>query len=152
MLFKEIVDGRTHGQRTPTIEGSQKLTEHFVLRWAKNQTKSQPHLASLNFEWFNRNTQIVLGLTCWSDPRCGGQEAQHTQRHSGKWKWGIYLIHNGSVTGMITMSILFYCYYMLLGFPWETEKKGLCHKNLFITTFIMFLSHKMSTLLIRQFI
>ena len=40
MLFKEIVDGRTHGrtdgQRTPDIEGSQKLTEHFVLRWAKN--------------------------------------------------------------------------------------------------------------------
>ena len=40
MLFKEIVDGRTHGrtddgQRTPDIEGSQKLTEHFVLRWAK---------------------------------------------------------------------------------------------------------------------
>ena len=40
MLFKEIVDGRTdgrtHGRRTPDIEGSQKLTEHFVLRWAKN--------------------------------------------------------------------------------------------------------------------
>jgi len=38
MLFKEIVDGRTHGRtdaRTPDIEGSQKLTEHFVLRWAK---------------------------------------------------------------------------------------------------------------------
>ena len=49
MLFKEIVDGRTHGRthgrttddgrRTPDIEGSQKLTEHFVLRWAKNQQK-----------------------------------------------------------------------------------------------------------------
>jgi len=37
MLFKEIVDGRTDkGQRTPDIEGSQKLTEHFVLRLAKN--------------------------------------------------------------------------------------------------------------------
>jgi len=41
MLFKEIVDERTHGRtddgrRTPDIEGSQKLTEHFVLRWAKN--------------------------------------------------------------------------------------------------------------------
>ena len=39
MLFKEIVDARTdartHG-RTTDIEGSQKLTEHFVLRWAKN--------------------------------------------------------------------------------------------------------------------
>ena len=39
MLFKEIVDARTdartHGRRTPDIEGSQKLTEHFVLRWAK---------------------------------------------------------------------------------------------------------------------
>jgi len=41
MLFKDIVDGRTDartdgrtddGQRTPDIEGSQKLTEHFVLR------------------------------------------------------------------------------------------------------------------------
>ena len=41
MLFKEIVDGRTDGRtddgrRTPDIEGSQKLTEHFMLRWAKN--------------------------------------------------------------------------------------------------------------------
>ena len=36
MLFKEIVDGRTDRRRTPDIEGSQKLTEHFVLRWAKN--------------------------------------------------------------------------------------------------------------------
>jgi len=53
MLFKEIVDGRTDvlvpnkcpsvcpdartddGQWTPDIEGSQKLIEHFVLRWAK---------------------------------------------------------------------------------------------------------------------
>jgi len=38
MLFKEIVDGwtdaRTYGRMTD-IEGSQKLTEHFVLRWAK---------------------------------------------------------------------------------------------------------------------
>ena len=34
MLFKEIVDARTHA-RTTDIEGSQKLTEHFVLRWAK---------------------------------------------------------------------------------------------------------------------
>ena len=31
MLFKEIVDGHTHGRRTTDIEGSQKLTEHFVL-------------------------------------------------------------------------------------------------------------------------
>jgi len=35
MLFTEIVDGRTHA-RTTDIKGSQKLTEHFVLRWAKN--------------------------------------------------------------------------------------------------------------------
>jgi len=43
MLFKEIVDGRTDGRtdrrRTPDIEGSQKLTEHFVLRWAKKKRK-----------------------------------------------------------------------------------------------------------------
>ena len=31
MLFKEIVDGRTHARMTD-IEGSQKLTEHFMLR------------------------------------------------------------------------------------------------------------------------
>jgi len=41
MLFKEIVDARTdartHGRRTTDIEGSQKLTEHFVLRWAKKR-------------------------------------------------------------------------------------------------------------------
>ena len=45
MLFKEIVDARTdartHGRRTPDIEGSQKLTEHFVLRWAKNEWSNQ---------------------------------------------------------------------------------------------------------------
>jgi len=43
MLFKEIVDGRTHThthvRRTTDIEGSQKLTEHFVLRWAKKAQK-----------------------------------------------------------------------------------------------------------------
>jgi len=45
-MFKEIVDGRTDGRthartddgwQTPDIEGSQKLTEHFVLRWAKKE-------------------------------------------------------------------------------------------------------------------
>jgi len=36
MLFKEIVDGQTDARRTPDIEGSQKLTEHFELWWAKN--------------------------------------------------------------------------------------------------------------------
>ena len=40
MLFKEIVDARTDGRRTPDIEGSQKLTEHFVLRWAKKPTNT----------------------------------------------------------------------------------------------------------------
>ena len=35
-LKKLLTDGRTDdGRRTPDIEGSQKLTEHFVLRWAK---------------------------------------------------------------------------------------------------------------------
>jgi len=42
MLFKEIVHGRTHGRtddgrRMPDIEGSLKLTEHVVLRWAKTR-------------------------------------------------------------------------------------------------------------------
>ena len=41
LLTDERTDARTHGRtddgrRTPDIEGSQKLTEHFVLRWAKN--------------------------------------------------------------------------------------------------------------------
>jgi len=35
MLFKEIVGGRTHarthGRRTPDIEGSQKLTENVLI-------------------------------------------------------------------------------------------------------------------------
>jgi len=43
-LKKLLTDGQTHartddGQRTPDIEGSQKLTEHFMLRWAKNAKK-----------------------------------------------------------------------------------------------------------------
>ena len=46
MLFKETVDARTHartdGRRTTDIEGSQKLTEHFVLRWAKNPNADCP--------------------------------------------------------------------------------------------------------------
>ena len=51
MLFKEIVDGRTDGrtdagQRTPDIEGSQKLTEHFVLRWAKKDDYKIPRTPS----------------------------------------------------------------------------------------------------------
>ena len=37
MLTDARTDARTDdGQRTPDIEGSQKLTEHFVLRWANN--------------------------------------------------------------------------------------------------------------------
>ena len=40
MLFKEIVDERTNA-RTTDIEGSQKLTEHFMLRWAKNSPKTK---------------------------------------------------------------------------------------------------------------
>jgi len=47
MLFKEIVDGCTDG-RTPDIEGSQKLTEHFVLRWAKKSYKVKPWTMTLN--------------------------------------------------------------------------------------------------------
>ena len=38
LLTDARTDGRTDdGRRTPDIEGSQKLTEHFVLRWAKNR-------------------------------------------------------------------------------------------------------------------
>jgi len=36
-LKKLLTHTRTHGRRTLDIEGSQKLTEHFVLRWAKKQ-------------------------------------------------------------------------------------------------------------------
>jgi len=46
MLFKEIVDGRTDGRtsgRTTEIEGSQKLTEHIVLSWAKKFTHDGRH-------------------------------------------------------------------------------------------------------------
>ena len=42
MLFKEIVDGRT-----TDIERSQKLTEHFVLRWAKNDIPPNPKLSMI---------------------------------------------------------------------------------------------------------
>ena len=37
-LKKLLTHARTDGLRTPDIEGSQKLTEHFVLRWAKKFT------------------------------------------------------------------------------------------------------------------
>ena len=43
MLFKEIVDGRTDGRTVAgDIEGSQKLTEHIVLRWAKKWQQQGP--------------------------------------------------------------------------------------------------------------
>jgi len=35
LLTHGRTDARTDGRWTPDIEGSQKLTEHFVLRWAK---------------------------------------------------------------------------------------------------------------------
>ena len=57
MLFKEIVDGRTDG-RTPDIEGSQKLTEHFVLRWAKN---SDCHGETCILEFWKMHRKIGHG-------------------------------------------------------------------------------------------
>jgi len=55
MLFKEIVDartdGRTDGRRTPDIEGSQKLTEHFLLRWDKNLGKLSNFILNTNFSY-----------------------------------------------------------------------------------------------------
>jgi len=59
MLFKEIVDGRTHGRthgRTPDIEGSQKLTEHFVLRWANKREKAE---VILEMQLINNELQEV---------------------------------------------------------------------------------------------
>ena len=75
MLFKEIVDGRTlgrtHGRRTPDIEGSQKLTEHFVLRWAKKQctvevlNKSVKKMTLVDFDYiFKKNFCIYMYGTC----------------------------------------------------------------------------------------
>ena len=45
LLTDARTDGRTHartddGWQTPDIEGSQKLTEHFVLSWAKKELKT----------------------------------------------------------------------------------------------------------------
>ena len=36
-LKKLLTHARTHRRRAPDIEGSQKLTEHFVLRWANKR-------------------------------------------------------------------------------------------------------------------
>jgi len=52
-LKKLLTDAWTHG-RTPDIEGSQKLTEHFVLRWAKNDGR-----LSLTYSYLNQNTTCI---------------------------------------------------------------------------------------------
>jgi len=76
MLFKEIVDARTDdGRRTPDIEGSQKLTEHFVLRWANN--------GAIWLSYYNR----YLGKRCVNhkdqDRRVGCQKGQLSQGQGG---------------------------------------------------------------------
>jgi len=53
MLFKEIVDARTDA-RTTDIEGSQKLTEHFVLRWAKNIISPPPTWSNIVLQFINQ--------------------------------------------------------------------------------------------------
>jgi len=56
-LKKLLTDGRTHGRRTPDIEGSQKLTEHFVLRWAKNAIFISEILFRFSVEYTHPNFQ-----------------------------------------------------------------------------------------------
>jgi len=60
MLFKEIVDARTDartdGRWTPDIDGSQKLTEHFVLRWAKKYNISK----EIKAENANQSLQLMF--------------------------------------------------------------------------------------------
>jgi len=72
MLFKEIVDARTDartharttddGRRTPDIEGSQKLTEHFVLRWAKKEGGSL--ILSFLAETDKLNHKMLISHLC----------------------------------------------------------------------------------------
>jgi len=69
MLFKEIVDGRTHG-RTPDIEGSQKLTEYFVLKWAKNKKPTSFHFFALktdNLLFCHRDIPTIQNGYCVSN-------------------------------------------------------------------------------------
>ena len=67
MLFKEIVDARTDartddGRRTPDIEGSQKLTEHFVLRWAKKNLVIKMYSFFLAFTVFSVDPMKTLSI------------------------------------------------------------------------------------------
>jgi len=58
--------GRTDGRRTPDIEGSQKFTEHFVLRWAKN-TNGKPIpiiIISYNLSRWSKHVDICA-IVIW---------------------------------------------------------------------------------------
>ena len=51
LLTHARTDARTDdGQRTPDIEGSQKLTKHFVLRWAKKSNSLWTTLKNLTLK------------------------------------------------------------------------------------------------------
>ena len=82
-LKKLLTDGRTDartddGQRTPDIEGSQKLTEHFVLRWAKNLTSFLFELEIASRALWERNYQYLEHLTA---------RARHTTCESPSWRF-----------------------------------------------------------------
>jgi len=74
LLTDARTHARTHRRRTPDIEGSQKLTEHFMLRWAKNPIVSnQWHIDCFQFRkhWSFRfrkhrssNSHCVWGKSC----------------------------------------------------------------------------------------
>jgi len=51
LLTDGRTNGRTHGRRTPDIKESQKLTKHFVLRWAeKFLLKASDNLIDANMK------------------------------------------------------------------------------------------------------
>ena len=81
-LKKLLTDARTHaytdGRRTPDIEGSQKLTEHFVLRWAKKIPKK---LCKKISNW----------IKCWITlTRLWDAQKNKTNKINGKY-WSSYV-------------------------------------------------------------
>jgi len=65
-LKKLLTDGRTHRRRTPDIEDSQKLTEHFVLRWANTkmlQTSGTGSIYGIMSKAPHKNSRLLMSFT-----------------------------------------------------------------------------------------
>jgi len=84
LLTDARMDARTDdGQRTPDIEGSQKLTEHFVLRWAKNHKNQSPfNLKTIFSQVLSRVKHTIASIKLLIDIGKRGRQTVDNQSRS----------------------------------------------------------------------